>query len=89
LCQKLPNLSRWIRQLQTARSGERVRGVYLSAVQRGALSFSDFVFLAPLGDRQKMWLLRDYLLAFLFERREALAEEEEIAVPEETETENF
>jgi CRISPR-associated protein Cst1 len=90
LCQKLSNLSRWIGQLQTARSGERVRGVYLSAVQRGALSFSDFVFLAPLGDRQKMWLLRDYLLAFLFERaREALPEEEEIAVPEEAAIENF
>jgi CRISPR-associated protein Cst1 len=82
LCQKLANLSRWIGQLQTARSGERVRGVYLSAVQRGALSFSDFVFLAPLGERQKMWLLRDYLLAFLFEQaREALPEEEEIATP--------
>jgi CRISPR-associated protein Cst1 len=90
LCQKLANLSRWIRQLQTARSGERVRGVYLSAVQRGALSFSDFVFLAPLGDRQKMWLLRDYLLAFLFERaKEALPEEEEIVVPEEAEIRNF
>jgi CRISPR-associated protein Cst1 len=90
LCQKLANLSRWIGQLQTARSGERVRGVYLSAVQRGALSFSDFVFLAPLGDRQKMWLLRDYLLAFLFERaREALSEEEEIGVPEETAIENL
>jgi CRISPR-associated protein Cst1 len=90
LCQKLLNLSRWIGQLQTARSGERVRGVYLSAVQRGALSFSDFVFLAPLGDRQKMWLLRDYLLAFLFERaREALPEEEEIAVPEEAAIENL
>jgi CRISPR-associated protein Cst1 len=90
LCQKLSNLSRWIGQLQTARSGERVRGVYLSAVQRGALSFSDFVFLAPLGDRQKMWLLRDYLLAFLFERaREVLPEEEEIAVPEEAAIENL
>jgi CRISPR-associated protein Cst1 len=90
LCQKLSNLSRWIGQLQTARSGERVRGVYLSAVQRGALSFSDFVFLAPLGERQKVWLLRDYLLAFLFERaREALPEEEEIAVPEEAAIENL
>ncbi len=90
LCQKLPNLSRWIGQLQTARSGERIRGVYLSAIQRGALSFDDFVFLAPLGDRQKMWLLRDYLLAFLFERaREVLPEEEEIAVHEEAAVENL
>jgi len=90
LCQKLPNLPRWIGQLQTARSSERIRGVYLSAVQRGAISFADFVFLAPLGDRQKMWLLRDYLLAFLFERaREVLPEEEEIAVPERTALENL
>jgi len=90
LCQKHSNLPRWIGQLQTARLGERIRGVYLPAVQRGVLSFADFVFLAPLGDRHKMWLLRDYLLAFLFERaREALPEEEEIAVPEETAFENF
>jgi len=90
LGQKLPNLSRWIGQLQTARSGERIRGVYLSAVQRGAMSFADFVFLAPLGDRQKMWLLRDYLLAFLFEQaRDVLPEEEEIAVPERTALENL
>lgn len=81
---KLPNPSRWIGQLQTARSSDRIRGVYLSAVQRGALSFNDFVFLAPLGDRQKLWLLRDYLLAFLFERaREILPEVEEIAAGEE------
>jgi CRISPR-associated protein Cst1 len=90
LCQQLPNLPRWIGQLQTARSTERVRGAYLSAIQRGALSFADFVFLAPLGDRQKMWLLRDYLLAFLFERaREVMPEEEEIAVPEEAAIENL
>lgn len=82
---KLPNPSRWIGQLQTARSSDRIRGVYLSAVQRGALSFNDFVFLAPLGDRQKLWLLRDYLLAFLFEyAREILPEGEEIATGEET-----
>lgn len=91
LCQQLPNLSRWIGQLQTARTSDRIRGVYLSAVQRDGLSFSDFVFLAPLGDRSRLWLLRDYLLAFLFEQaREMLPEEEEIAVAEEaTEVENL
>ena len=51
------------------------------------MSFNDFVFLAPLGDRQRLWLLRDYLLAFLFDRaRQVLREEvtqEEIAVAEE------
>ena len=87
LVNQLPNLPRWIGQLQTARTGDRVRGVYLSAIQRGALSFQDFVFLAPLGDRQKLWLLRDYLLAFLFDRaRQMLDEEvlqEEIAAVEE------
>ena len=89
LCQKLPNLSRWIGQLQTARSSERVRGVYLLAVQRGAMNFADFVFLSPLGGRQKMWLLRDYLLAFLFERAREVLPEEEVAVPEEATIENL
>ena len=91
LCQQLRNLSRWVGQLQPARTSERIRGIYLSAVQRGALSFSEFIFLAPLGDTRRLWLLRDYLLAFLFERtREMLPEEEEISVAEEaTEIETF
>lgn len=81
LRERLPNLSRWIGQLQTARTVDRIRAVYLTAVRSGALGFSDFVFLAPLGDRQQLWLLRDYLLAFLFEQvREALPAEEEIAM---------
>lgn len=81
LIASLPNLSRWIGQLQTARQAERIRGIYLSAVRSGAMGFGDFVFLAPLGDRQRLWLLRDYLLAFLFDRaREVVPEEEEIAV---------
>jgi CRISPR-associated protein Cst1 len=88
LTKQLPNLSRWVGQLQTARSSDRIRGVYLSAVQRGALRFNDFVFLAPLGDPQRLRLLRDYLLAFLFERARQMLDEEvmqgEIAVPEET-----
>ncbi len=84
LCDQLPNLSRWIGDLQTARTSERIRGVYLRAVQRGAMSFADFVFLAPIDDRQRLWLLRDYLLAFLFEQaKEVLPEEEEVAVGEE------
>ncbi len=87
LVQQLPNLSRWTGQLQTARTSDRIRSVYLSAVQRGALRFNDFVFLAPLGDHQRLRLLRDYLLAFLFDRaRQLLGEEvmeEEIAAVEE------
>lgn len=79
----LPNPSRWIGQLQVAWSSERIRGVYLSAVQRGALSFADFVFLAPFGDRRTLWLLRDYLLAFLFEKARDAVPEEDIAVSEE------
>ena len=92
LLARLPNLSRWIGRLQTARSSDRLRGTYLNAVRNGAMHFTDFVFLAPLGDRQRLWLLRDYLLAFLFDcAREALPEEEEIAVGAEvsTETETF
>jgi len=79
LIARLPNLSRWVSQLWTARQAERIRGVYLNAVRSGAMNFADFVFLAPLGDRQRLWLLRDYLLAFLFDRARAeLPEEEEI-----------
>jgi CRISPR-associated protein Cst1 len=82
LMARSPNLSRWVSRLQTARGSDRIRGAYLNAIERGALSFADFVFLAPLGDSQRLWLMRDYLLAYLFDKsQEALAiEEEEIAV---------
>lgn len=79
LITRLPNLSRWVGRLQTARSSDRIRGAYLNAVERAAMSFADFVFLAPLGDSQRLWLLRDYLLAFLFEKaREPLSEGEDV-----------
>ncbi len=78
---QLPNLSRWIGRLQTARNPDRIRGAYLNSVQRGAMGFADFVFLAPLGDSQRLRLLRDYLLAFLFDKaRETLSAEEEQVV---------
>ncbi|MCL6534206.1 MAG: type I-B CRISPR-associated protein Cas8b1/Cst1 [Armatimonadetes bacterium] len=87
LCQKLPNLSRWIGQLQTARKTDEIRRAYLSAVRSGAMGFAEFIFLAPLDDTQRVWLLRDYLLAFLFERsRNELPEEELITVGSEAET---
>jgi len=87
LCQKLPNLSRWIGQLQTARSTDGIRRAYLSAVRSGAMGFAEFIFLAPLGDKRRVWLLRDYLLAFLFERaRNELPEEELVTVGSEAET---
>ena len=98
LLKRLSNFKRWLGRLQMARTTAELRGVYLTAVRHGALSFSDFVFLAPLGSRQTPWLLRDYLLAFLFEKvREELpelgveagVEEDEIAViePEQVEIE--
>lgn len=81
LIERLPNLPRWVGRLQTARSPFQIRGGYLNAVERGAIGFADFLFLAPFGDAQRLWLLRDYLLAFLFDQaREVLPEEEEIAV---------
>ncbi|SFM78132.1 type I-B CRISPR-associated protein Cas8b1/Cst1 [Thermodesulforhabdus norvegica] len=64
----LPSPERWIARLQTARSPAQIRGVYLRAVRDGAIGFNDFVFLVPLEDRGMLWLLRDYLLAFLFEK---------------------
>ncbi len=81
LISHLPNLSRWTGRLQTARNPNYIRGAYLNAVQRGAMGFADFVFLAPLSDSQRLWLLRDYLLAFLFDQaREALSAEGEQVV---------
>ena len=68
LLDDLVNPGRWVGQLQTARSSDRIRATYLTAVQQGALRFEDFIFLAPLGDRNQLWTLRDYLLAFLFDR---------------------
>lgn len=79
LIAQLPNLARWTGQLQTARTWDRVRGVYLTAVQRGALRYADFVFLAPLEDQIRGWLLRDYLLAFLFDHARTILPVEEIA----------
>jgi len=67
LTNNLPNLQRWTKELASARYAERVRGVYLNAVRHGAVGFGDYVFLAPLQDQRAMWLLRDYLLAFLFD----------------------
>jgi len=74
----LPNLNRWIGALQTARSPYEIRGVYLNAIRFGALGFPDFVFLAPLGDTSRIWLLRDYLLAFLFDNARKVLSQEEI-----------
>ncbi len=79
LVSELPNLGRWIAQLQTARSSDRIRATYLAGVQRGALRFKDFIFLAPFQDPRRLWLLRDYVLAFLFDRARS-------QLPEETET---
>jgi hypothetical protein len=28
------------------------------------MGFAEFIFLAPLRDKRRVWLLRDYLLAF-------------------------
>lgn len=77
LIDTLPNLNRWVGALQTARAPHEIRGIYLNAVRSGSLRFPDFLFLAPLGDASRIWLLRDYLLAFLFDKaRKALLQEE-------------
>lgn len=85
LLSELSNPSQWISKLQTARTGGRIRGVYLSAVQRGILGFEDFIFLAPFGDQKSLWLLRDYLLAFLFEHAGSILPEEDVVFSEENE----
>lgn len=73
----LNNPRKWTRKLQTVKTSSAIRGIYLNCIRSGAMTFDDFVFLAPLGDRRQLWLLRDYLLAFLFEKVKELAEEEE------------
>lgn len=79
LLSQLSNPSKWIGQLRTAKTAEGVRRVYLLAVQQGALSFADFVFLVPFDNQHRLWLLRDYLMAFLFDRaRDVLPQEEEV-----------
>jgi len=55
-----------------------IRGAYLNAAQRGAIGWSDFIFLAPLEDVNRLFLLRDYLLAYLFDRARDQIPSEEI-----------
>jgi CRISPR-associated protein Cst1 len=44
------------------------------------MGFADFMFLVPLDNRPRLRLLRDYLLAFLFERAREMLPEDETAV---------
>jgi len=68
LINDLPNLERWIGRLRTSRNPAMIRGAYLNAVRRGAMGWQDFIFLAPLEDANRLFLLRDYLLAYLFDK---------------------
>ncbi len=68
LLKGLLNLPRWIGRLRTSRNPMAIRGTYLNAVQRGAMGWNDFIFLAPLEDANRLFLLRDYLLAYLFDK---------------------
>jgi hypothetical protein len=48
------------------------------------LSASDFLFLVPFGEVSRVWQLRDYLLAFLFEQaRDELPPDLEVVEGEE------
>lgn len=84
LVASLPNRTRWIVDLMAARRRAQIRASYLRALRSGAIRLDDFLFLAPLGQPGLAWVLRDYLLAFLFEYdREAVPEDVEIAEGEE------
>ena len=63
-----PNPQRWTGELRRARRPQGIRGVYLKAVERDAMSWRDFTFLAPLEDMTSLYLRRDYLLAYLLDR---------------------
>jgi len=85
LVASLPNRTRWIVDLMATRRTAQMRATYLRALRSGALGLDDFLFLVPLGQPGQAWVLRDYLLAFLFEYdREAVPEDVEIAEGEET-----
>lgn len=80
----LQNPKAWLADLSTARTVAQIRGVYLRAVRQGALSASDFLFLVPFGEVSRVWQLRDYLLAFLFEQaRDELPPDLEVVEGEE------
>ena len=68
LIENLPNVGAWMGRFRSARNPGSIRGTYLLAIQRGAMNWPDFVFLAPLSDVNHLFLMRDYLLAFLFDR---------------------
>ena len=84
LIRTLPNRRQWIADLMTARRTAQIRATYLRALRSGAMSLVDFLFLVPLGDVTQAWVLRDYLLAFLFELgREAVPTDIELVEGEE------
>lgn len=84
LIRTLPNRRQWIADLMTARKTAQIRATYLRALRSGAMSLVDFLFLVPLGDVTQAWVLRDYLLAFLFELgREAVPTDIELVEGEE------
>jgi len=65
---KYPNPERFIGDLKNVRKPQGIRGVYLKGAEHGAIRWTDFIFLAPVEDTNRLYLNRDYLIACLTEK---------------------
>lgn len=67
IIQRFPNPERFLGDLKNVRKPQGIRGVYLKGMEHGALRWTDFIFLAPVEDTNRLYLNRDYLIACLTE----------------------
>ncbi len=72
-----------LKSLRKARSESEIRRTWLRAVEAGAICWIDFKKLVPPDNVHMTYTLRDYMLAYLFDRLRGSIEMEEIEEPEE------
>jgi len=68
IVKKYPNPARFLGDLKNMRKPHGIRGVYLKVMEHGAIRWSDFIFLVPIEDTNRLYLNRDYLIACLTEK---------------------
>lgn len=76
------NTTKWVNDLSAAKSPWQIRGAYIRAVREKTIGYREFVFLAPPEERWRVYLTRDYLLAYLFDKKR-LSEQRKISNKEE------
>jgi len=69
--------------LRTARGETSIRRVWLRALEGGAIGWADFKKLVPPGDQPTVYVVRDYMIAYLCDRLRGSIGPEEIEEPEE------